>query len=536
MIKIVLTLILYINSLCAITSDNTIDIDLFFKINYNCKMFSFVKDCSFLKKFYLINHHAIWVSNDGLNENAKNILHKINNSFIDGINPSAYNLDEINNLITILNNPLNDLNSKNVTLQTLDVLITDKVYNYENDLYSGVLNYNIIFPFWKNVKTKLNMFSVVYNTSISPDETIDNITPKYHDYSILKKRIEYLRQIIKSDLDLSTIKWQSSYILGTKNIDIKNLQKKLQISGEFRNQKLNGILDKETQNAIILFQQNNGLIESGNVDAKTLEALNLPIQQQIKRIELNMDIMRQFPDKMENSYILVNLPEYNLYIINDNKVFLTMDVAVGGKDHPSCILNSDINSLIINPYWYIPYNIASTEVLNILKKNPDYINDKKIDVLKKNSKGFYILQNDQSIIDWTLISHDDFKYYKLRQRPSDINALGKVKFLFNNSCGIFLHSTNQPDLFEAYQRAFSHGCIRVSQPLNLTTFILSKQLNWNIKMIKDAYNNETNKRIKLDNPIKLYVTYLTVFVNNNKYIQYRNDIYNLESSQLTKFP
>ena len=539
MIKYILIFILslLINKLFAFDSIDDIMVDSFFKKNLNCKGFSFHKECSFLNLFYLShNNKTIWVDSNGLKPNAIIILEEIKKSYLDGIDPNLFNLSGITDLLSNFNQEKIDYVKRNDILQQLDILITDTVYNYERYLYYGVLNYEKIFPYWKNIKQKLDMVSIIDKTINQPQETILYLTPKYKDYSVLKQKLVDLRKIIESKMELPSIKWENTYTLGTKNTQIKLLQKKLVLSGELSTNKINGVFDDKTKGAILVFQQNNGLSENGNIDDDTLNALNLSISSQIKKIELNMDIMRLFPDNLEDDYILVNLPEFNLDIIENNKVILSMDIAVGGKDHPSCILNSSINSLILNPYWYIPYNIAFNEIWNVLKKNANYIQDKQIDVLKLNKKNYYILDNDTSKIDWNKILVDEFNLYKFRQRPSNINALGKVKFIFDNSCGVFLHSTNEPTLFEAYQRAFSHGCIRVSQPLNLTTFVLLKQNQWNITQINDLFNNTVDKKIILTKQIKIYFVYLTVFKVNNNFIQYRKDIYNFEDNLFKNFP
>ena len=122
----------------------------------------------------------------------------------------------------------------------------------------------------------------------------------------------------------------------------------------------------------------------------------------------------------------------------------------------------------------------------------------------------------------------EFNSYRYRQSPGEQNALGKVKFIFPNSCGIYLHDSNERDLFDIYQRDFSHGCIRVSQPLNLTTYVLNSQKQWSASKVNDMFQNDVNKTVQLVKPFNVYITYFTAFVSDDDFVEFRTDIYGFD--------
>ena len=188
------------------------------------------------------------------------------------------------------------------------------------------------------------------------------------------------------------------------------------------------LFDTNLLHAVIKFQLNNGLESDGVVGKTSYVALNIPIIQRIKQIELNMDRLRILPPDLGASYIKVNIPDFSLNVVDNGKTVLTMPVIVGRDDGlQSCVLSSQITYMDINPYWYIPKSIAVKDILPKVRKDKNYLSKNNIKVY--TSFGESAIAIDSSSINWNETDASNF-IYKLRQEPGDSNPLGHIKFIF----------------------------------------------------------------------------------------------------------
>jgi len=185
-------------------------------------------------------------------------------------------------------------------------------------------------------------------------------------------------------------------------------------------------------------------------------------------------------------------------------------------------LRSEINYLVLNPYWKITDNIARYEILPKIKKDISYLEKNNIKVLREWTDNSVISPDS---INWDTITSEKFTY-KLRQDPGPNNSLGKIKFAFPNDNYIFLHDTPARSLFDYNERARSHGCIRVEKPFALARYLLEK--SWEEEKLNSILNSKKRKFINLVEPVPLYIVYYTAWVKENGEINYRDDIYNLD--------
>jgi murein L,D-transpeptidase YcbB/YkuD len=487
-----------------------------------------------VEEFYQLRKFTpAWTNTDYLSDLGQKAVQTLTNAYQNGLNPNKYHINEINNLLAQLNSDNTPDNQIDGLLASLDITITDGLALYERDVYYGTLDTKKIFPYWVNNKKPINLTQELVNATEDPDATIKNLEPKFPGYAKLQKfLIEY--QGIARDGGFPLVPESNTLSIGDKGDVVKALQERLLVSGELPAINKPGKFDSNLQQAVIQFQDNNGLYDDGVVESQTLKALNTSVDDRIKLIELNLDKMRLLPQNLGPDYLFVNLPSFSLNVVHNGKKFINMEVAVGGVEHPSCVLNSQIQYLVLNPYWNIPAHIAQDEIWVSVKKNKDYLKQKHVQVLKKNNHGDYVPINVDKF-NWNTISVKEFNSYRFRQEPSDENALGKVKFMFPNQCGMYLHSTNESELFDAYQRDFSHGCVRVNQPLNLTTFILNIQKQWSSAKVSNMYQKDFNKTIHLVKPFNLYLFYLTALDNDSGWVQFRKDIYDLDKSAINNY-
>ena len=482
----------------------------------------------------LINHYKqhnyklSWIEEDGLlSKSGQDIVNILKTAYLDGLTPNNYHVKQINLLMSKIETDDN----VSELLVSLDLTISDGFLLYAHDLYYGTIDARKVYPHWTNIKSPLNMNEQLDLAIDNPKTTVANLVPTYFGYTKLKSKLnEY--QKVEANGGWDAIPDGDDLQLGDNNQRVKLVRQRLLFSGELTNLGPDDF-NNDLYNAVLLFQQNNGLYDDGIIESQTLAELNVSARMRVRQIELNMDKMRLLPQNMGKDYLFINLPSYSLNVIHDGVLLMDMDVAVGGFEHQSCVLNSQIKYLVLNPYWNIPFQIAQSEIWPILKSNPSYLKNHHVQVLKKDKNGNYKEVSTEGF-NWSKMLAKEFNRYRYRQAPNESNALGKVKFIFPNSCGIYLHDTNETEAFDVYLRDFSHGCIRVSQPLNLTTFILDTQKKWSSNKVFDMFQHDINKTVSLSVPFDLYIMYLTSFVDDD-WVQFRPDIYHTDKPQLLKY-
>lgn len=280
------------------------------------------------------------------------------------------------------------------------------------------------------------------------------------------------------------------------------------------------LYDETVQEAVKKYQKRNGLEPDGNLGKETLTSLNIPVETRIEQIKINLDRCRWLPQDLGKKYIMVNLPAYELELVNEGKVDLEMTVAVGKPFRQTPVFSSKMTYLVFNPYWTIPPTILSQDMIPAQAKNPEHLNRLNIKVIASDGSIM-----DPSTIDWSNAKGSNFPY-TLRQEPGANNALGEVKFIFPNSYNIYMHDTNHRELFVKTDRALSSGCIRLSQPREMAEYILAKDNNWSKEKIKEVLKSQQNYSVILKEPIMVHMQYWTVFVDENGILNFRKDIYN----------
>jgi L,D-transpeptidase YcbB len=229
----------------------------------------------------------------------------------------------------------------------------------------------------------------------------------------------------------------------------------------------------------------------------------VPVQQRVQQLLINMDRMRWLPNTpSSDNLIVVNIPEYMLHMYEGKNKVWDMVVVVGKSGHNTMMFNGDLNQVVFSPYWNVPPSIVKNEILPAMERNPGYLASQNMEVVSN--------EGDLPTI---------------RQLPGTGNSLGKVKFLFPNSFNIYFHDTPSKSLFERDQRAFSHGCIRLSDPYKMAQYLLRNQPEWTPERIQDAMNAGEEKYVKLKKPVPVIITYYTAWVDDAGRLNFRNDVY-----------
>jgi murein L,D-transpeptidase YcbB/YkuD len=245
--------------------------------------------------------------------------------------------------------------------------------------------------------------------------------------------------------------------------------------------------------------------DNGIIDAAFIKELNVSVGKRLKQMLVNLERMRWMPKRPKHC-IIANIPEYKLHVFEQGREVHSMNIVVGKAANKTVIFSDQLKYVVFNPYWNVPRNIVLREILPSMQKNTNY--------LRRNNMEITGYQDKLPVI---------------RQKPGPGNALGKVKFIFPNQYNIYFHDTPAKVLFTRQKRAFSHGCIRLQKPMLLANYLLQSYSEWTPELIESAKNNKTERWITLDQPVPVWITYFTAWVNPEGVINFREDIYGHDS-------
>lgn len=273
--------------------------------------------------------------------------------------------------------------------------------------------------------------------------------------------------------------------------------------------------------AVKRFQYRHGLADDGVLGQSTLAELNRSPAERVRQIEIAIERLRWLPPLPDGRFLVVNIPEFRLLAFDTatapGRALLDMPVIVGraGKT-PTPVFAAEVEYLDFSPYWNVPRSIAVKEVLPKLRADPGYLAREGMEIVGHGVR---------TEVDATTLAELERGAVRLRQRPGAKNALGGVKFMFPNRHDIYLHSTPSPKLFGRTRRDFSHGCIRVADPVALAQFVLVGRPAWDAKRIRAAMGLPQPVRVNVAQPIPILIFYTTTVVDAQGRIRFLPDIY-----------
>ena len=459
-------------------------------------------------------------------------LKLLKNANYEGLDPNFYYFQEIENNILELQN----LNGNDLILRVIqiDLLVSNSNLKYFSDLLFGRYELGPNFNELSYSEPYINLVSII-NKSILKNNfnsALKIILPESIVYYSLREALmEY--EAISANGGWQTVSPGPTLKKGASNTRVVFLKHRLYASGDLKlyaNQNPeqylnNNYFDDQLFAAVSLFQKRHGLKQDGAVGNNTLNSLNIPVNYRLTSIKINLDLWRKLPKYLGEKYILVNVPAFKLYGVENNQKILDMKVIVGKLDWNTPVFSEYMEYVVINPFWNIPSSIFADEVLPEVKKDPDYLKKKNIELVSLSSASV----ESSEYVNWYEVDPNNFNY-RLRQQPGAGNPLGRLKFMLPNKHSVYLHDTPIKSLFNRPNRRFSHGCIRVERPLELADFVFNDDNEWNAQKIQNAINSGVSKNIYLKRPIPVHILYFTVWVENYNSIHFRNDVYNFFGS------
>ena len=243
------------------------------------------------------------------------------------------------------------------------------------------------------------------------------------------------------------------------------------------------------------------------------------------QIRMNMERWRWAPHDLGDRYVLVNVPAYEMQVMEGEQPVLAMRIIVGKPDAPTPLFSDKMTYVVFSPYWNIPPDILKNEALPHLAKDPDWLRRNNMEVV--GTKGDLV---DAGAVDWS--DEKAVSAVRIRQAPGPENALGLVKFIFPNNFNVYLHDTPTDKLFFRDQRALSHGCIRVEDPVALAHYVMSDRPDWTPERIATAMHANQEQTVTLKSPIPVHIGYWTAWVGpDGKSVTYTDDPYGIDARQ-----
>lgn len=242
------------------------------------------------------------------------------------------------------------------------------------------------------------------------------------------------------------------------------------------------------------------------------------LRQNVQLISINLERWRAENEHIGKRYIFINIPSFYLDVIENDTAILSSKVIVGTPEKPTPVLSSTVECFNVYPYWHVPKKISVKEYLPIIKNNTAFVSQNNFDVLDRTGK---ILNPDS--VKWEKF-HENYFPVVLRQRQGPENALGIIKFIFDNPHAVFLHDTNAKRLFNSKIRAFSHGCIRMEKAAELAHLLVTGKVGVKSKYVSKFLKEKTQHCVDLKNPIPIHIRYFTCEFKNNAFFAYK-DVY-----------
>lgn len=451
-----------------------------------------------LDTFYKARNYAFaWLNENGsLTELATHLHMRLENLPEEGLNvvlPYKRTLDSLIN--TSSTQTIEQKSETELLLTSLYFFFAQKVWGGLEESATQKVN-------WLMPRKKLS-YTGLLDSLLKPGNTFADQEPVYRQYNLLK---EYLRKYkaLPPDNTIISLPGNKPIRPGETSPMIAKLRKKLFLLGDLTNAKdtSSPIYDSTTLlPAVKRFQRRHGMKEDGIAGAGMLKQLNVPVQRRIEKIIVNMERNRWLPTDVRGRYLAVNIPEFVLHAYNDDSLLWNMNVVVGKDVNKTVIFAGTISQVVFSPYWNVPESILKKEILPGIQQNPDYLE----------------------------MHHMEMVGNGVRQKPGPWNSLGAVKFLFPNSHSIYLHDTPSKSLFRESKRAFSHGCIRVAEPKKLAMYLLRDDTAWTEDRITKAMNSGKEQYVAVKNPMPVYITYFTAWVDRQGDLNFREDIYNRDA-------
>ncbi|WP_309496930.1 L,D-transpeptidase family protein [Sulfurovum sp.] len=473
-------------------------------------------------------NQALWIGN----KNAKKT-----SSLIQALNDPLFNYKDksfdrasISRLYYLLDNTEPNVQKQAAIYARLDLVLTSSMVRLVRFIVQGDVDWDLVqnkFSALKEsddiradweMKVKAFPDQKALISAIVNDDIYNYLTyllPMEKRYKKLVKMLKDYRLMDK----FPKLKYTNSTLKpGDSSSRVKNIKKRLQISGDFpKNASLSNKFDETLRSAVISYQKRYLLKVTGEVDKITTYYLNQPASSNIQAIITNLDKTKLYPKHFEKEHIEVNIPDFTLRYYQEGEKILQKGLVVGRIDRPTPVFSDTMTYIVLNPTWTVTDNLIKRDLIPVLRENPEYLKENNIRVFRGKKE----IEVTQEMLD-PYENSDKHVPYRFVQYPGETNALGRVKFMFPNKYDVYIHDTDNKSLLDRRYKIYSSGCMRVEQPFELVDILL-KHSKKRYK-IEDILETNKPKTIGLKKRIPVHMLYFTVYEENGL-SYFKNDIY-----------
>ncbi len=383
----------------------------------------------------------------------------------------------------------------NGNITARELMITCQYLSYANSVLAGLTEKDSKANEWFIPRKKINYDTLL--KSLLHGETNEIDKQMYPEYLQLQEKLKAY-SIIEKNTPWERIPFEKKPLhIGDTSYTISLVRKRLYLLGDIEKDNGSSLLDLTLSDGIKKFQDRHGLTADGIIGQNIKDEINIPIEERIKTIIINMERCKWLPNETDQDHIIVNIPEFTLEAFKKDSLIFQCNVVVGKETNKTMIFKGDMKYIVFSPFWNVPESIIKKEIIPAIKKNPNYLSINKMEWVDG----------------------------QIRQLPGPENSLGLVKFLFPNIYNIYLHDTPSKGLFKLERRTFSHGCIRISEPMKMIKFLLDADPTWTEEKIDESLHGGKEKYVVLKKSIPVYIIYLTSFVDEKGLLNFRRDIY-----------
>lgn len=492
-----------------------------------------------------LENQGPWLTSNGLSINAQQLIRAIQDVSVHGLDPNQYALPEILRSLETLSD-LERLEThagqgqrsghppgSDSLMTTLSRQMDQAFVKLARHLGQGVVDARAtqeeLYRDVPDVDPHALLDSVRTGRT-NALQALDSVTPHHPPYRRLTSRMRNLlteaasgtqRPIIdphikpNSLLSLPDLYAIKSRLVGTGDLTLKD--------------SASPYFDSQLVTALRGFQRRHGLTDSGRLDLRTRRALDLSIEEEIQAIALSLERWRWMPRDLGHRHIFINIPDYHVEYRVGNDTRLSMRAVVGAVEHQTPSFSRDMSYMEFNPTWTVPSSIANRELIPKERQQPGYLVSRQFDFLERVGDTWVAVPPER--ITLAELNTEPFPYL-LRQRGGPKNTLGRMKFMMPNPHAIYLHDTQAKKHFTFNDRAYSHGCIRLSDPDALANLLLSED-GYSQSTISQSLQGGKTKRVHLRTPVPTHLTYFTTWIDDNGALQRRPDIYHQDQALLS---
>jgi len=468
----------------------------------------------------------VWVCEAGLLPHTEAFVQVISQADREGLSSTRYHLASIEQLMTAERLDHAQLLSRTSRSRIdLELLLTDAFFIYGAHISTGQVAPRTLHEMWVVQRPEIDLETQLQQAVEANQvvELLQSLRPTHAGYVSLQKALISYREIVARG-GWPTIPEGPKLQRGDRGPRVMALRTRLGLTADLErgSAPVGDVFDPAVEQALQTFQARHGLDPDGIVGASTLMALNVPAAARVHQIELNMERWRWLPHTLEERYILVNIANFALDVVEQGRSVLAMRVVVGKPERRTPSFSADMTYLVLSPHWYVPSTIAIQDKLPLIRRNPSYVARQHFKLFRNGENG--ATRVDPLSVDWSAVSARNFPY-RLRQDPGPQNALGRVKFMFPNAHHVYLHDTPARELFAKTARAFSSGCIRLEKPIELAEYLLQDDPRWSREKILATIASGAEQIVPLATTIPVHLWYWTAWVDEHGLVNFRKDIY-----------